>query len=374
VLAIQDTSEIAFRTTEARRRELGDVAKGYGHGLLLHAMLALDAESGHLLGLTGGRIWTREERVTVPHRDRALEDKESERWLTTGERAKTVLAAAASVTVVADRESDLYAEWASLPGPNFHLLTRSMQDRRLVGGGSLYGAGAGFAIADTAEIDLRGHEAGVKTRRARLSLRFGRVTLERPDYLPRSMSAGVALTLIEVVELEPPRGHEPVHWYLLTTHTVHDAAAAWRIVGWYKQRWTIEQLFRVLKSHGLKLEDSQVATAERLIKLTAIATLAAATILQLVQARDGRIHESANIAFSESEIRTLDALNPTLEGKTALQKNPHQRYSLAWAAWIIAKLGGWDGYPSSRPPGPITFKIGLEYFKAIARGRSLKDV
>ncbi|MDW9411423.1 hypothetical protein GOA86_31755 [Sinorhizobium meliloti] len=26
-----------------------------------------------------------------------------------------------------------------------------------------------------------------------------------------------------------------------------------------------------------------------------------------------------------------------------------------WAAWSIARLGGWDGYSSSRPPRPITF-------------------
>jgi hypothetical protein len=29
-----------------------------------------------------------------------------------------------------------------------------------------------------------------------------------------------------------------------------------------------------------------------------------------------------------------------LEEKTALQKNPHPLESLAWARWIIAKLGG----------------------------------
>jgi hypothetical protein len=38
-----------------------------------------------------------------------------------------------------------------------------------------------------------------------------------------------------------------------------------------------------------------------------------------------------------------------------LQSNPHPKASLAWAAWIIAKLGGWNGYASSKPPGPITF-------------------
>src|SRR5208282_2785846 len=43
VLAIQDTSEINFRTTSERRRGLGEIGKGVGRGVLVHAMLALDA-------------------------------------------------------------------------------------------------------------------------------------------------------------------------------------------------------------------------------------------------------------------------------------------------------------------------------------------
>ena len=374
VLALQDTSEITLHTREERRRGLGEIAKGHGHGLLLHAMLALDAEHGTALGLVGGRIWTRQERVTIAHRNRALSDKESERWLTTAERAKTVLAQAASVTVIADRESDIYAEWACLPAANFHLLTRSMQDRRLIDGTSLYETGARFAIADTATIDLQARSAQRPARPARLSLRFGRVALKRPKDAPRDLPESVTLTLVEVVERDPPAGVAPVHWRLLTTHDVPDAPSAWRIVGWYKQRWTIEQLFRVLKSQGLQIEDSQLETAERLCKLTAIATQAAAIILQLVQARDAKRPEPASVAFSAREVATLDALLPTLEGKTALQKNPHPRHSLPWAAWIIAKLGGWDGYPRSKPPGPITFKHGLEYFKAVAHGHALHNV
>ena len=47
---------------------------------------------------------------------------------------------------------------------------------------------------------------------------------------------------------------------------------AWRIVDWYQARWTIEQLFRVMKSQGLQLEDSQLGSDERLVKLAAVAT------------------------------------------------------------------------------------------------------
>ena len=186
--------------------------------------------------------------------------------------------------------------------------------------------------------------------------------------LPKTMT----LRLVEAVERDPPAGVEPIHWRLLTTHAVDDVAMAWQIVDWYRLRWVIEQLFRLMKSDGLRLEDSQLETAEGLMKLTAIGAKAACVILQLVQARDGGAEPATN-AFSQPEIAVLDAVNATVQGKTARQKNPHARHSLSWASWIIARMGGWSGYPSSRPPGPITMRNGWEHFRAIAKGWALRD-
>ena len=209
-------------------------------------------------------------------------------------------------------------------------------------------------------------------------------TIRRPANLARQegLAETVKVSLVEVCEVDTPPGAEPVAWRLLTTHGVEDAAMAWRVVGWYRQRWHIEQFFRTLKQQGLQLEDSQLENAGRLIKLTAIAARAACTIMQLVQARDGRSGQDASIAFSPPEIETLHALLPALlpellpelEGNTALQKTPHPPETLAWAAGIIAKLGGWDGYPKSKPPGPITFRHGLQYFKSLAHGWRLRNV
>jgi hypothetical protein len=154
VLAIQDTSEINFRTTAERRRGLGEIGKGVGRGLLLHAMLALDADSNACLGLVAGHIWTRQGRVEVPHEKRRPEEKESWRWISTAERAKDVLSAAAMVTVIDDREGDIYAKWATVAEQNFHLLTRSMHDRALADDRSMYEAAARLPIVDISTIQL----------------------------------------------------------------------------------------------------------------------------------------------------------------------------------------------------------------------------
>jgi hypothetical protein len=375
VLAIQDTSEINFTTTKERDRGLGEIGKGVGRGMLLHAMLGLDAETGGILGLASGRVWTRKGRVTTPHQQRPLSEKETHRWLTTPQAAKAVLHRAAMVTEISDRESDLYEKWAYVPEPGFHILTRAQQDRAIEeGGGTL--STAPLRLAGTASVELRGRP-GRPARTAHLVARFGRVTLKRPRHLAKQgegLAKTIEVSLVEVTEVGAPPDAEPILWRLLTTHAIEDAAMAWRVVGWYRQRWTIEQFFRTLKQQGLQLEDSQLESAERLIKLTAIAARAACAIMQLVQARDGQSAQPAKIVFSPAEIETLHALLPELEGKTALQKNPHPPNSLAWAGWIVAKLGGWDGYPKSKPPGPITFRHGLEYFRSIARGWKLRDV
>jgi hypothetical protein len=365
VLAIQDTSEINFKTTAERRRGLGEIGKGVGRGLLLHAMLAQDAESDACLGLIAGKIWTRQGRVKVRHERRPLEEKESERWVSTANAAKQVLAAAATVTVIDDREGDLYAKWASVAGPNFHLLTRSMHDRVLANGASMYATIENLPIADISSVELMAR-VGRPQRSAELALRFSSVTLKRPQQTSRDLPETVDLNLIEVVEREPPAAVEGLHWYLLTTHQVGDVASAWQVVNWYKKRWTIEQLFRILKTQGLQLEDSRVETADRLLKLTAIAAKAAVMTLQLVQARDGKGAEPASTAFNRDQVQLLAALGQKYEGRTKLQSNPHPPASLAWAAWIIARLGGWDGYPRTKP-GPITMKHGLQYFLGVAQ-------
>ena len=373
VLAIQDTSEIHFNTAPQRRRGLGEIGKGNSHGVLLHPMLAVDADHGNCLGLLSGKIWTRKGRRTVSHDLRDLSDKESQRWIETALASKPLLSDATMVTFIGDRENDIFAFYASVTDERCHAIVRSMHDRMLADDTGLYAAIEGMPVQDRRPIRLPAR-ARRPERTALLELRFNTVVLARPQakslrHLPKSLP----LAVIEVREVNPPAGVEPLHWRLLTTHRLANAQEAWQVVEWYKQRWIIEQFFRVLKTQGFRLEDSQIGTAERLLKLVAIAAKAAVITIQLLQARDGG-QQPTHMAFSAREVAALTALNQKLEARSKRLKNPHLPHCLAWAAWIIGRLGGWDGYQSSKPPGPITFKNGLEYFYAVAAGWNLRDV
>ena len=93
-------------------------------------------------------------------------------------------------------------------------------------------------------------------------------------------------------------------------------------------------------------------------------------ILQLIQGRDDP-QTPATVAFSEEQMQCLSIVAPTLSGKTVLQQNPYPPHSLAWATWIIARLGGWSGYQSQKPPGIMTLIRGLKQFESTFFGWKL---
>jgi hypothetical protein len=121
------------------------------------------------------------------------------------------------------------------------------------------------------------------------------------------------------------------------------------VVRLYRLRWRIEEVFRILKSNGLKIEDSQLETADRLFNLAAFGLVAAARIIQLVDSRDGSTRPATDVIEAD-EIKAAAAISATLEGDTERQKNPHKKGTLAWLSWIAARLGGWNCY--YKPPGP----------------------
>src|SRR4030081_3792516 len=164
-----------------------------------------------------------------------------------------------------------------------------------------------------------------------------------------------------------------LHWRLLTTHTVVTLADARRITGFYRQRWTIEQVFRVMKTKGFDIEAVRVAEDGPFENLTTATLIAAIQVLEMVRERDGAAGRPLQDALDTEDQPALEAICQTLEGKTEKQKNPHPKGSLAYASWVCARLGGWTGYYGK--PGPIVMMQGLQSLKAMLHGWKLrKDV
>jgi Transposase DDE domain len=359
VLAIQDTS--ALRVDEK------------GVGLSFHPVIAVDANTGATLGLVDNLFLTRQGGEREKRKQRKFEEKDSRRWLSGAESASALAEAGATcVTVVEDREGDIYECFAFKPA-NVEKLVRAAQDRSLVDGDLLFSKADTWDEAGRMTVELPA-APGRKARKAELSIRFGKVEIKRPKHRAAGggLPAAISVTLVIGREIDPPKGEEPALWFLLTTHQVNDIADARRIIGFYRLRWTIEQLFRTMKTKGFDVEALRQEQDGPLEKLVTVILIAAIKVMQLVAERDGEAKRPLRDAFDPDDQPVLERVCQTLEGKTAKQKNPHPQGSLAYAAWVFARLGGWTGYYGK--PGPIVMIRGITQFHAIKHGWSLRNV
>jgi DDE family transposase len=360
VLAIQDTTSVRV--------------DGAGCGLSLHPVIAVDAETRTLLGLVDACLLHRKGGASGEHKKRDFEDKESRRWLDGARSASALAEAGAScVTVIEDREGDIYECFAFKPA-NVEKLVRAGQNRTLTDESALFDTVDSWSEAGQMSIDLPA-APGRKARQATLSLRYGTATIKRPPRPTEALAKlpeTVTLQIVDVREIDPPKNDAPAHWRLLTTHAINDIGDARQIVHFYRQRWTIEQLFRTLKTQGFNIEALRQEEDGPLEKLVAASLIAAITVMQLVAERDGKAKRSLSDAFDPDDQPVLERVCQSLEGKTAKQKNPHPKGSLAFAAWVFARLGGWTGYYGK--PGPIVMLQGLTEFHSIKQGWDLRNV
>src|SRR6202521_4822143 len=234
VLAIMDTTDVLFPSQKANKQGFGLGSDGEHPGLFLHPVLGVDAANGGIIGLvncivlnrTEGRVSearTGAKKKVKTHKKRPADDKESRRWLQGSEMAGDCLTDAEMITMVGDREGDIYRLLANRPA-NVHLLVRSALPQQ---------------ARETIDVPAKGKQPA---RKATVAMRYGPVSLKRPaNSSDKGQPETVSLWVVNVHEIDPPEGVERVHWRLLTTHTVTTLEQARQIVAWYRMRWTIEQ-------------------------------------------------------------------------------------------------------------------------------------
>lgn len=369
VLCLQDTCEINYDAHSQRMHKKGrkpGCVSNEEVGCFFHPTLAIDAETLMPCGFTSIKMWNREEGskncYARDYKKLSPEEKESFRWSESIENTRELLGGKVDITMLSDRESDVY-EVLKRASSNVRIIVRSNQNRRIKNhGDKLHDMMRGLPSLGTYEFMIPASH-GRKARLARMEVRFTSVELENPAYA--KADASVKLNCIRVSEANDsvPQGEEPIEWILLTNHEVNTVDQALQCVSWYKCRWFIEELFRLLKKKGFAIEDIQLEDTKCLEKNILFAAYAAMRCITLKHAFDNGDYYRrvpAYRCFSCDEIETAKLLQRKLNGKTSKQQNPYYSGSLAWMSWIVARLGCWSGYITQSRPGYTTFKSGLD--------------
>ena len=373
VLCIQDTTEINYRSHMGRLKksdsDIGPVTNNKDGGGYCHPTLMVDAQSKTPLGFSHIKLWNRSwDKLGKRARNYStleIESKESYRWIESALESEKRLPAGVTQTIVADRECDIYQALHKIPGSRSHLLIRSSHNRRLeTENVHLLEKMRSLPSTHTYELSVKGNHSR-KNRTTTLNLRYGKVSVLKPENLKEDYPESISVYCIYVVEdiEKVPVNEKPIEWRLLTTHHIESPEDAMQCIEWYKARWYIEEIFRLVKSDGMDVESAQLESGKSLKKLVLLSLISAWHIMALKLSYD-RVDEEnlATIIFNDQQMELLGILCPALEGKTEKQKNPYKKRTCVWAAWIIARLGGWTGYQSQAKPGYITFAEGYRDF------------
>jgi Transposase DDE domain/Transposase DNA-binding len=376
VLCIQDTTEFNFSGQQGRvqaKSGLGTTTREGALGFMLHCSLVVDVERKHAIGYSYIKAWEREQgapnRRERGYQQLPIEEKESYKWIAAAKESGELLKQANKITIIADRESDIYDLFGIAEKGKIEVLIRSSHDRNISYGTKLRNYLDELPVMYNYDLAVTGDiRTGSKSRIAEMGLKWAKTEIIKPiscknDSLPDAM---------EVYVVEAREEHDKgIYWRILTTHEVKTAEQAMQVISWYKERWHIEQVFRLLKTDGFRIERSQLEQGWAIRKLTLLAMMATLRILQMMLAYSDDNEQPIGEVFDHQEQACLIVMNKKLEGETDKLKNPFSANTLKWATWIIARMGGWKGYASQRKPGPIVLQKGLVKFYNVYEGWSL---
>jgi len=381
VLIVNDTTEVAFPTQNNKKSNFGPTGYFDYKGFFVHPNIVIDPATEEVLGIAGIETWKRvDKKITSDRAKKSIENKESYKWISSLKKGTTYVTNSKIKTFVTDRESDIYEYIYHVMNNKDYFILRASHDRKLFindidnNMNKISKFLLKQDVVHTYTIDL--HETRKrKARKALLKLKYGEVMILKPKDIKSKIEypEKIKLNIVCVEEDSTTSLNEKdkVKWLLLTNHVVSSINEAMKIVYHYKLRWTIEPMFASFKKKGLGIEDTQLEEFKKLEKLVLLGLNACVKIFYLVKCRNGSGKVSANIIFSEKQLEFLKQLQPKLEGKTDKQKNKFMLNSMAWAAWIIAKLGCWNGYNSTHLPGWQTMFDGLQKFNAMFDGWSM---
>lgn len=364
VLLIDDTTDVCFGQRDIA--DMGMIQDEQHPGFLLHSALAVKAESGVVLGMAAQTIRHRKRLPKEHSRDRLKrEDRESKLW---GDVIDLVGPPSENVvyTHVCDRGADNYEVYCHFVQQRTLWVVRAAQLDRLI----LTPSGekqrldkylATLTLAGTYQLELRATEK-YSARTAQIEVRFGSLAMPRPHVTSRWVKDSgirqISMQVVEVREVDPPRGVEPLYWVLYTAHAVTDFEQAYQVIGYYEQRPIVEDYHKALKT-GCNLEARLYETAARLEAVTGVLSVVAVRLLQLkTVARTDPERPAADVVPK----KWLKMINSLPQSKRRPVVTIYEFYR------AMARLGGFLARKSDGEPGWITLWRGFEKLHLLVRG------
>lgn len=347
LLVIHDSTELDYTGLESLE-DLGQIGNGKRRGYLCQNSLVVDPLTREVVGLVNQVLYRRPK---APQNEpkaqgRRRKNRESRLWL----MGTAGLPGDRRLVDVADQGADttefLEHEFRS----ERRFVIRSRHDRMV-----LPGHGEDVAPrhlrALLGEQSPRGHKTlklpardGQAARTARLAITWAAVRVIPPKQ-PRGEHGQEPLPLwaVRVWEPDPPKGQEPLEWFLLTNEPVETLEGALRVIGWYECRWIVEEYHKAMKT-GCDIEELQFTTEDRLQPMIALLSVVALTLLHLrdVSRRpDAQTRPATEVVSADY----VEVLNAWRHKRVEANLTVHEFF------YALARLGGHQNRKHDKQPG-----------------------
>jgi uncharacterized repeat protein (TIGR02543 family) len=246
ILAVQDTTGVNYNT-HLKTEGIGYISDKT-RGVNIHSCIAVTGD-GLVLGVLDQSSYNRPEPKdeSASHdrkKRRPIEEKESFRWLETMERSTADIPQELPVITVCDREGDMYELFAKAAELDESFLIRIVQNRMTVENKRILDEIRKKRCQGRVGVTIpRDSHSSIPEREAELQMRYAPFTIQRPAILNpvKTLPESVEVNVIYVKEEHPPKGHEAIAWFLMTSEPVNTVEEAYKYVGYYMQRWKIER-------------------------------------------------------------------------------------------------------------------------------------
>jgi hypothetical protein len=192
-------------------------------------------------------------------------------------------------------------------------------------------------------------------------VRLGTVTLAPPDRKGRSSLTPLTFYGMVVTEQqEAAEKNEPIEWKLLTNIPTTSFAEALAIIRYYRLRWQIAVLHRILKT-GCTVEGCLLATKARIVRYLVLCSILAWRIFWLTHIARVAPHTPALCVISKHDRHVLRAFTkPT----AAFNHNLATAKDVVLA---LARLGGFLNRKHDGNPGPTPIWRGWQFLQQLSR-------